>query len=61
MNSDREAIAEGAQTRLAFGPGEQQEEPQLQLALLAEHKRLSEVGSGVLARHPRPVAHQLFP
>lgn len=61
VNSDREAIVEGAQTRLAFGPGEQQEEPQLQLAPLAEHKRLSEVGSGVLARHPRHVAHQLFP
>lgn len=49
MNSDREAIAEGAQTRLAFGPGEQQEEPQLQLAPLAEHRDFQK--SGVVCWH----------
>lgn len=48
--------------RLAFGPGERHEESQLQLARAGpENERFSEVMSGVLARHPRRVVHQLFP
>lgn len=62
VNSHRETIVEGSQMHLAFGPGERREEPQLQLARAGpENERFSEVMSGVLARHPRHVVHQLFP
>lgn len=62
VRSDREAIVVGSQMLLALGPGEPRGGPRLQLARAGrENKRFSGVVSGALARHPRWVAHRLFP
>lgn len=48
--------------RLAAGPGERREEPQPHLTRAGpQNKGVSEVMSGVSARHPCHVVHQLLP